>query len=125
MYLFNTSKAIPPMASARVQRWALTLSAYKYNIEYRPGKDQANADGLSRLPLQNQPSEVPRPADTVLLLERLERLESSPVSASQIQAWTSKDPVLSKVRRYTLHGWPVISDEELVPYSRRKEELSV
>ena len=26
------------MASARVQRWALTLSAYDYGIQYVPGK---------------------------------------------------------------------------------------
>ncbi len=92
------------MASARVQRWALTLSAYEYEIEYRPGKDQANADGLSRLHLPSGPTEVPRLGDIILLLERL---ESSPVSAAEIRAWTGKDPVLSKVRRYALHGWPV------------------
>ncbi len=32
MHLFDSSRAIPPMASARVQRWALTLSAYEYEI---------------------------------------------------------------------------------------------
>ncbi len=83
MYLFDSEKAISPMASARVQRWALTLSAYEYEIEYRPGKDQANADGL-----------------------------------------TGKDPVLSKVRRYTLHGWPgdtSDTSDKMTPYARRKK----
>ena len=50
-HLFNETKAIPTMASARIQRWALTLSAYNYNIQYRPGKQVTNADLLSRLPL--------------------------------------------------------------------------
>lgn len=31
-YLFGNSKAIPPLASSRIQRWALTLSAYDYSI---------------------------------------------------------------------------------------------
>ncbi len=122
MYLFDSEKAISPMASARVQRWALTLSAYEYEIEYRPSKDQANADGLSRLPLHLEPSQVPQPGDTVLLMERL---ESSPVTAAAIQAWTGKDLVLSKVRRHTLHGWPGDTSDELTPYARRKDELSV
>ena len=31
-HLFNETKSVPEMASARIQRWALTLSAYNYNI---------------------------------------------------------------------------------------------
>ena len=38
------------MAAARIQRWALTLAAYNYSIEYKPGPEHANADALSRLP---------------------------------------------------------------------------
>ena len=38
-HLFGRSRAIPPMASARIQRWALTLSAYDYEINYKPGKE--------------------------------------------------------------------------------------
>ena len=38
-HLFGRSRAIPPMASARIQRWALTLSAYDYEINYKLGKE--------------------------------------------------------------------------------------
>ena len=51
MYLFGEHRAISATASARVQRWALTLSGYQYSIVHRPGSKQGNADGLSRLPL--------------------------------------------------------------------------
>lgn len=37
-YLFGENRGIPTLASARVQRWALILSGYKYNIVYKPGK---------------------------------------------------------------------------------------
>ena len=37
-----------PARPARLQHWALVLSAYTYDIEFRPTD---NADGLSRLPL--------------------------------------------------------------------------
>lgn len=54
-YLFSIDRPVPPMASARIQRWALTLSAYCYKMVFRPGKNPANADGLSRLPLDEAP----------------------------------------------------------------------
>ena len=75
-HLFSRSRAIPPLASARIQRWALTLGAYDYNISYKPGKDQTNADLLSRLPLPEAPREVPVPADTILLMDYL---QASPI----------------------------------------------
>ena len=50
-HLFGSKKEIPPMVASRIQRWALTLSAYEYSIEYRAGKTLQNADALSRLPL--------------------------------------------------------------------------
>ncbi|KAL7874785.1 hypothetical protein SRHO_G00057550 [Serrasalmus rhombeus] len=53
--LFGETSCIPPLASARIQRWALTLSAYQYTIVYRAGKDNANADALNRLPLPETP----------------------------------------------------------------------
>ncbi|CAB1109626.1 unnamed protein product [Ectocarpus sp. CCAP 1310/34] len=35
----------------RVQRWYDFLSAYTYELKYRPGRENANADLMSRLPL--------------------------------------------------------------------------
>ena len=122
-HLFGEDKAIPPMASARLQRWALILSAYQYRIVHKPGKENANADVLSRLPLPECPSEVPLPGETVLLLETL---EASPVNAKQIAKWTERDPVLSKVKKWLTDGWPERErEEDLRPYRQRKDELSL
>ena len=38
MYILNAAKSIPTMASPRVIRWSLMLSAYRYELRYRPGK---------------------------------------------------------------------------------------
>ena len=112
------------MAASRLQRWALTLSAYEYTIVYRPGRDQAHADALSRLPLPECPTIVPVPGDLLLLSEHLNNV--SPVTPRQIRTWTDKDPVLSHVRRFVLHGWPDReASEDMQPYWRRKDELSV
>ena len=121
-HLFSRSHAVPPLASARIQRWALTLDAYDYNINYKPGKDQINADLLSRLPLPEAPREVPVPADTILLMDYL---QASPITASQIKTWTDRDPVLTKLRKMLLQGWQSTNDQALKPFQSRKDELSV
>lgn len=46
--LFNENMATPTMAAAGIQRWTLTLAAYRYSIEYKPGLEHANAHALSR-----------------------------------------------------------------------------
>ena len=121
-YLFNEKKSIPQMASPRVQRWALTLSGYEYDIVYKPGKQHCNADMLSRLPLETAPKDVPVPGDTIMLLETL---QSSPVTAKLIKTWTNRDPTLSKVRDLVKKGWIHTNDPKLRPYQRRHMELSV
>ena len=121
-HLFSRSRPIPPLASARIQRWALALGTYDYNISYKPGKDQTNADLLSRLPLPEAPREVPVPADTILLMDYL---QASPTTASQIKTWTDRDPVLSKLRKMLLQGWQSTNDQALKPFQSLKNELSV
>ena len=120
--LLNESKAIPTLASARIQRWALTLATYQYKIVYKKGSDIGNADGLSRLPLPSPLSqEVPVPSEYVLLLEHL---ACGPITATQIKTMTRQDRDLSKVLYYVQKGWPAIVDPTLQPYASRKYELS-
>ena len=38
-HIFLESRVIPAMASGRIQRWALTLGAYDYAIEFKEGKE--------------------------------------------------------------------------------------
>ena len=121
-YLLGEKKGIPSMASERVQCWALTLSAYDYRVQYVPGKEHANADLLSRLPLPEQPKEIPMPEELVLLMETM---EFSPVTVKQIKTWTERDPVLSTVRRFVKQGWPKSVKPEFRPYHARKLELSI
>ena len=123
-YLLRETRGIPPLASARIQRWALMLSAYNYRIRYKLGNDHANSNGLGHLPVPGHTTdhEVPVPGD-VLLLSRV--LESTPVSAAQIRKWTATDPVLSRVRRYLLSRWIKSNEPNLQPYQSRASELSV
>ena len=48
---FGENAKLPTSVAARLQKWALTLSAYNYKIEYRTGANNGNANALSRKPL--------------------------------------------------------------------------
>ena len=121
--LLGEKKAIPQMASPRVQRWAITLQAYEYNLVYKQGKANANADALSRLPMNVTETIAPLPGETIHVMNALDR---TPVTSAKIRAWTNRDRVLSRVRHYVMSGWPEhIADNEIKPYFHRKDELSV
>ena len=112
------------MASSRIQRWALTLGAYQYSIQHRPGKKMGNADALSRLPLPEHPkvSDIPPPGDIKMLFQHF---SDTIITASHIRKWTEKDPTLSRIHQYLLHCWPkTISDTSFQPSFNRCEELS-
>lgn len=119
-FLFREDKGVPLLASARVQRWALTLSAYNYSIQYKPGKQLGNADALSRLPRPiTTPTHNCVPADLVNLVQHL---ASTCICASNIREWTRRDPVL----RFLQSGWPEQSPgEDFKPYFSKKLELSL
>ena len=51
MTILGPKTGIPSLAAARLQRWAIVLSAYQYGIEFKRTEAHGNADGLSRLPL--------------------------------------------------------------------------
>ena len=123
--LFNERKCVPPQASGQIQRWALKLAAYEYTIAGRSTTQHANADAMSRLPLADVAVPViPQTIPELVLM--VEHLQDAPITARQIAQWTSRDPLLSKVCRYILEGWPDKPDtDELKPYWSRKLELSL
>ena len=51
---------------------------------------------------------------------------SAPITANDIRAWISKDPVLSCVHKYVMCGWPNhVNDISLKLIFSRKDELSI
>ena len=111
------------MASGRIQRWALKLSCYQYNIRYKTGKSSGNADALSRLPRPTTTSFDRLPAELVHLVDHL---ATTTISQPNIKEWTNTDPVLAKVRCYVMSGWPAEAlGDDFKPFRTRQKELSV
>jgi len=101
-YLLNQAKAISLTTSTRIQQWALTLSAYHYTIHHKAGRHLSNAYALSRLPRPVTTSSDCISGDWIHLLDHL---SSTTIDAHHIRRWTDTNPILSRVRQYTLQGW--------------------
>ena len=117
--ILGPKRGIPPLAAARMQRWALILSAYTYKIEFRPTTKHGNADGLSRLPLPDSFPVGNSIEPTIFQLGHL------PVTAEEVAAATRLDPTLKTLQQHLQKGWPNKIDEPLVPFWRRREGLSL
>ena len=115
--ILGPKKGVPTLAAARLQRWAVTLSAYDYDIYYRKSEDHANCDCLSRLPVDRNEHEEE---------VNFSFIDEIPINSRDIAEATRKDTVLSKVYEYVLNGWTNhVTDENLRPYFSRRNELSV
>ncbi|XP_025758532.1 uncharacterized protein K02A2.6-like [Oreochromis niloticus] len=122
--ILSPVKGTPSMAAARMQRWALLLSAHNYTLQYRKGAHHANADGLSRLPLPLAQKEK-QGAVEVFYASQLDTL---PVGVAEIRRDTLSDVTLSRVLEMVTTGrFPAAkdADQELSPYLMRRHELTI
>lgn len=120
--ILGPQTGIPAMTASRMQRWAVILSAYNYDIEYIRTNENC-ADGLSRLPETNSVKNVKEesiPEQTYLHFAQ----DGLLLDYSQIKKQTERDPLLSRILNYLRDGW---SDRceivNLQPYFNRKAEL--
>ena len=84
--ILSPTSPIPTLAAARLQRWALLLSAYRYTVQFRPTAKHGNADGLSQLPLSTKHPEVfdPVPSEVNVL-----QINTLPVKAAHLKTATN------------------------------------
>ena len=73
MWLFAESSALPTRAASRVLRWPLLLSAYNYELCYREGGWNGNADALSRLLLDVRTEESSEKLVLAAMMEMVRR----------------------------------------------------
>ena len=122
MVILGPKKGIPLLAAARMQRWALLLSGYSYEICFRPTTAHGNADCLSRLPLSHS-SSIGNYEDAAVF--NICQVEALPLHTAQLMAATCSDIHLSKVLQYTRNGWSDHVPDELRPYWRKREEIAI
>ena len=124
--ILGAQREIPKMAANRLQRWAITLSAFDYELQYVHGKHNIIADPLSRMPLQTStPSTSERMGHKYNLLNL--RVDDLPMTKSELRNLTLKDAVLKQICSYVERGWPqdrARIPEHCVTFYEKRESLS-
>ena len=85
--ILGPKSAVPTLAAARMQRLALVLSAYDYDLMYRRSEEHSNADALSRLPCRDSSVAMEGEVYTLGAVR-----EDFPIMAADIAQATLKDP---------------------------------
>jgi len=126
VHIFSPEKNIPTLAAQRLQRWAITLRGYQYEIRYKPTDKHGNADGLSRLPCgadtQFDEAESAENADVIHAI--YDELDRYPLNYKDVAHHTKADSVLSEVMRIMLSGWSdAPPSAEMKPFWNERHSL--
>lgn len=129
--IFGNKKGIPAHSANRLQRWALTLMSYDFELQYISTNNFGAADILSRLIGQTTKSNE----DTVIASIRLdveirqvadEITRALPITFKMVCAATKNDPFLQDICSYIKSGnWPNEKSHEVKCFFARKDELSI
>ena len=122
--IFSPKSATPVLAASRLQRWAILLSSYRYDMKYKSSRDIAKANALSRLLLSfRQDASAESPIFHIVA----QQVTRHPVKARQIACDSALDKKLSRVLTFTQHGWnnEECSDPDFKTYFIQRHELSV
>jgi len=115
-HIFAPGKAIPVLASHRLQHWAAILSGFNYTLEHRKSNFLSVADALSRLPINVNLFEI--------FYETIP--DDLPVNLEAVVEATRADPLLSRIADYTLNGWPNhLNDPSLAAYFKLRFSFSL
>ena len=127
--IFGLKNGIPEMAASRLQRWAIILSAYTYEIQYKATKEHGNADTLSRFPLnQDELFENEQSLEPVVNLIHCNQLEKLPISSKDVEAAMKTDSTLLQVCEYIRNGWPAHKcnvPKAVQPYFQNRFQLTI
>ena len=130
--IFGSKTGIPVYTANRLQRWALILLAYDFEIKYTNTNEFGHADVLSRLIQQHE-----KPSDDFVIAsismendirnDLNDSMATLPVSFNMVVQATEKDSTLQKVLQQMNHGWPENNkniDSTLIPFYNRRDSLS-
>ena len=132
--ILGPKKGIPVLAAQRLIRWAIMLGGYTYDIKYKSGQNNANADFLSRLPVNDTNQDIydnDRDEFTAFWTTEgtetnISQIDNVPISNQRLKRATDNDPILSKVKNFVQHGWPVEDlGPEFTQFAKKRNELTV
>lgn len=105
--IFSNSKGLPQHTANRIQRWALVLMNYTFDIYYKPGVQNVVADTLSRFPSDTD-EDLQKVVcfDTIIHSIQDRNVKRSFLRPSDVATETLKCSTFTKVINFTKNGWP-------------------
>ncbi|KAK0135791.1 hypothetical protein N1851_028355 [Merluccius polli] len=103
------------------------LDPQNFRLHFTPGRDNVVADLLSRAIPNSPPDPYLAPGQDQAehdLVQLLHTPLQETVSLREIQDASADDPTLSTLSTYIRQGWPARVPDEMLPYSRVRDELS-
>lgn len=133
--IFGSKKGIPAHTANRLQRWALTLLTYDFDLKFIGTKEIGHADVLSRLiserPKQNEDLVIAaiKTEDEIRQITSDDLQAAFPVQFHQIGEETVQNKDLQQVADYITNGWPpstkAINSREVQKYFKFRDCFSL
>ena len=122
--LFDPQQVTSATGAARIQRWLFYLSNFNYQVEFREGCVNSNADALSRLSLSSTESTLKELLNFQPV--HISLIESVSIYFKQCKMATLRDFILSNVWNVVQRGWPdKCPSETLRPYHLCKTKCNI
>lgn len=103
--IFNPGKNLPALSATRMLHYALYLSGFDYNIEYKRTEDHSNVDFLSRFPVEQPPKVNYSDQPCKFQLNQIQMLcNNNSISLSRIAEGTKRDPGLNNILDALISG---------------------
>ena len=117
-FIFSPSKAIPSVAAARIQRWALFLMGYDYCIQRVTSEDNSAADFLSRYAGDDEAKTFDA---TVSQVDSMQL----PLNKQRVHEHARRDPLMRELFSLTKNGWHGRRSQVFLRYAQFRNELTI
>lgn len=129
--IFGSKTGIPAHSANRLQRWALILLGYDFDIQYRRTETFGQADALSRL-ISDYPTSEEEAVIAAVSTEDYAAVQFAsavralPVTSADVQRATDDDSVLQEAIEFVADGWPTRNlDGDIKQLFHRRSSLCV
>jgi Integrase core domain/Integrase zinc binding domain len=116
-------KGEPLVIANRLQRYVIRLSIFDYELKHRKGKDNGNADGLSRLPVKEEQSNEDKLEENNFVVNNICEGKEMWLDMKKISEYTESDEMLCKLRKCILQGATSAKDQTMLKHFYAKLEL--